>query len=251
MLAEFKFKYDSPIICTAIHNGHDLSEFVLAKTNLSDIERFYEEDPFTEAFTQDCNNRLIAKVSRFQVDLNRSREKCIYINPEDAWGLSVRRQEFTENELDALYQLYDDFYDDLKKQINRLKESYKEIFVFDIHSYNYRRCGEEADPEKNPEIILGTSNMPVEYMPLIDDIKSKFDEFVFFGRKLDTRINVTFPGGYFPRWIHNNFDNVICVSIEFKKIFMDELAGEVHNDMLWELKRVFNTVREMIAEKLG
>jgi len=33
MLAEFDFKYDEPIICTAIHNGHELSEKV--KENIS------------------------------------------------------------------------------------------------------------------------------------------------------------------------------------------------------------------------
>ncbi len=251
MLAEFDIKYTSPVICTAIHNGHELSPFVEAKMNLTEFQRFYEEDPYTEIFIEDCENKIIANFSRFEVDLNRNKDKCIYQNPEDAWGLKVRTKDFSAKEINDLLSRYDEFYGELMETITKLKEEYKTVFIFDIHSYNYRRNGIEADPKENPEIILGTNNMPEKYLPLIYKIKSKFEEFVFFGRKLDVRINVKFTGGNMSRWIHDNFDDVISLSVEFKKIFMDELTGELHNEMILELKRIFNTVKKSVEEELN
>ena len=250
MLAKFDIKESSPIICTAIHSGHKLSPFVQEKMNLNEFKRFYEEDPYTDILIEDCENKIITDYSRFEVDLNRPREKCIYQNPEDAWGLKIRTQEFTAKEISNLLEEYDEFYGNLLDTIERLKKQYDVLFVFDIHSYNYRRGGIEADPKENPEIILGTSNMPEKYMPYIHKIKSKFEEFIFFGRKLDVQINIKFTGGNLSRWIHNNFTDVISLSIEFKKIFMDELTGELHNEMIYELKRVFNSVKENVENEL-
>ncbi len=50
MLADFNFSYDSPIVCTAIHNGHEVSEEVFNNLALSEETRLREEDPFTDRF---------------------------------------------------------------------------------------------------------------------------------------------------------------------------------------------------------
>ena len=50
-LADFNFSYDSPIVCTAIHNGHDISAEMLKNLAVSEDIRLMEEDPFTERFT--------------------------------------------------------------------------------------------------------------------------------------------------------------------------------------------------------
>ena len=56
---------------------------------LSEEERLREEDPFTSHLTTIAETRLIVLHSRFEVDIHRSREKAVYIEPEDAWGLQV------------------------------------------------------------------------------------------------------------------------------------------------------------------
>ena len=38
----------SPVICTAIHNGHRLRDELQKTFLLTDAERYYEEDPFTD-----------------------------------------------------------------------------------------------------------------------------------------------------------------------------------------------------------
>ena len=57
------------------------------------------------------------------------------------------------------------------------------------------------------------------------------------GSKIDVRENIKFKGGYFPKYIHENFPKSACVfSVEFKKIFMDEWTGELYKDKFQVLK---------------
>ncbi len=80
---------DGPIVATAIHDGHALREEVSALTALSDASRLQEEDPFTGEWTKVAPTRVVATRSRFEVDLNRPREKAVYAVPADAWGLEL------------------------------------------------------------------------------------------------------------------------------------------------------------------
>ena len=83
------FRNPGPFIATAIHDGHLLRKEVAELTALTEDERLREEDPFTGKWTSIGNSRIIGLRSRFEVDLNRPREKAVYIKPEDAWGLRV------------------------------------------------------------------------------------------------------------------------------------------------------------------
>ena len=80
---------DFPLVATAIHSGHALDDKIEKISGLSDAERLPEEDPFTDLWTAVTGNRIIVHHSRFEVDLNRPREKAVYLEPEDAWGLNV------------------------------------------------------------------------------------------------------------------------------------------------------------------
>ena len=243
--AEFHFRYDSPIVCTAIHNGHIISENIRENIAVSEDVRLREEDPFTERFTTDCGNRIIVNFSRFEVDLNRPPEKCIYKKPEDAWGLKIRKTPLNETVISQSLQKYHNFYEEVKKHFEILQKKFGTFFVYDIHSYNHHRKGPNADfddPEKNPEIIIGTNNMPQKWFPLVYDVQKDLRKFDYFGRKLDARINVKFPGGYFSKWIHKNFpDSACCIAIEFKKIFMDEWTGELFEDKIFKLREALNS----------
>jgi N-formylglutamate amidohydrolase len=254
MLAEFDFKYDYPIVCTAIHNGHELSEAVKKNLTISEQTQFYEEDPFTEKFTAICNNRIIVDTSRFEVDLNRSREKSVYLKPKDSWGLSVRKNPPSKEVLMESYRKYEGFYRIVKLHFLEMEKKFGTFFVYDIHSYNHRRNGIKApadNPSKNPEIILGTNNMPKKWIPLVYEIQHNLQKFDFFNRNLDVRINIKFAGGHFSRWIHKNFpDSACCLAIEFKKMFMDEWTGELDELKLNELKEALASTLPKIVESL-
>ena len=77
--AGFELDLSNPVVCTAIHNGHNLSPAVSENMKIDESARLREEDPFTAAFIANCKNRVIANYSRFEFDLNRPREKAIYL----------------------------------------------------------------------------------------------------------------------------------------------------------------------------
>ncbi|MCF7811688.1 N-formylglutamate amidohydrolase [bacterium] len=247
---------DSPIVATAIHDGHELRDEVADLMLLTESERLREEDPYTGKWTQIAKNRIIVKNSRFQVDLNRSRDKAIYLLPKDAWGLNIWKQTPSNEIIQRSLLEYDNFYSKVKKLLKDLELRYKYFMVLDLHSYNHLRDGQDqppADPEFNPEVIVGTSNMNREFWaPVVDRFISDLRSFNFLGRNLDVRENVKFRGGHFSRWIHENFPNSGCaIAIEFKKFFMNEWTGKLD---LKQSEAIKDTLRSTIAgvnEKLN
>ena len=89
-------KGNSPIVATAIHDGHLTREGLHSLFKLNDDERLREEDPFTANWLDITDNRIIVHQSRFQTDVNRTREKAVYQKPEDAWGLDIWNEPLTE-----------------------------------------------------------------------------------------------------------------------------------------------------------
>ncbi|MCF7912649.1 MAG: N-formylglutamate amidohydrolase [Candidatus Cloacimonetes bacterium] len=250
-IANIEFNYDRymmPVVCTAIHNGHLLSEIIEANMALSETERLYEEDPYTGYFTDITTNTVIVNYSRFQVDLNRPLAGSFYVTPQQAWGLQVRKGTPKDEEIEFSSECYKWFYKSVKEHIDKLLESFERIFVYDLHSYNHQRGGVGADyddAEKNPEIIIGTNNMPEVWYPLVNEIVEQMRGEDYFGRGLDVRVNVKFDGGHFSRWLHNTYgERVCCIALEFKKIFMDEWTGEID----WEKAE---RLREILRNSLG
>lgn len=252
--AEFEFDYYKPLACTAIHNGHLLSPEIKKNLAVSEEIQLYEEDPFTKRFTEGCGNTIIANFSRFEVDLNRSPDKCIYLKPEDAWGLKTRKNPPSDFAISQSLEKYHGFYTEAKSYFSEIDKKFGRFFVYDIHSYNHHRLGPEVDfddPELNPEIIIGTNNMPEKWFPLVKKIQNKLTSFDYFGRSLDARINVKFPGGYFSKWIHNNFPgSACCIAIEFKKIWMDEWTAEIYEDKLQKLIETLHSTFDLIESEI-
>jgi len=245
-----------PVLALAIHHGHQVPPALARFTSISDIDRYREEDPYTGQFAQYFPNHIIVETSRFAVDLNRRREQCVYLEPEDAWGLKTRNSELPEALYDDLLASYDDWYNTLVYQIERLLNLHPFLIVLDLHSFNHRRGGPDAEPDpqsENPDIILGRSNMPQNLYPLVEDLRKNLDGKKFGNYSLDVRTDVKFPGGRLPRFLHERFpDRLICPAIEFKKIFMNEWSGKLNPVALCEIRKVFmQEVRPWIQRSLA
>jgi N-formylglutamate amidohydrolase len=220
----------TPLVTAAIHNGHKLSEHLSRLTALSDIERLREEDPYTGIWGALSRNHIVGQRSRFEFDLNRAPEKAIYLLPSDAWGLNLWKKEPKEEVLTQSLQRYTSIYAEIHEGLSRLIQKFGKIVILDLHTYNHRRRGPGAppdDPDLNPEVNIGTGTMDRKYWaPLVDRFIGELRAYDFQGRKLDVRENVKFRGGYFPTWVHGNFGKAACcISVEFKKFFMDEWSG--------------------------
>ena len=222
---------DSPLVGAAIHAGHAVRDELKPLFNLDETQRLREEDPYTDLWADVAPNTIKGLRSRFEADLNRPRNKAIYLKPEDAWGLQVWNEKLPDEVVQRSLREYDLFYESVRKTLQKIIDRHGYVIVLDIHTYNYKRegvNGPEADPNENPEVNIGTSNMDRErWAPVVDNFMEDLRRYDYNGRHLDVRENVKFKGGHFSNWIHSEFQDSCSIAIEFKKFFMNEWTGEL------------------------
>lgn len=248
-------KGSGAILATAIHNGNQVREELAKKMSLSDPARLQEEDPFTGRWTEIVDNRIVLNTSRFEVDLNRPRDKAVYATPADCWGLKVWDKDLNEGEIARSLEVYDKFYAELKEFLTAMQDKHGSFVVYDIHNYNHRRNGPDAppeDPELNPQVNLGTGTLNLDRWGGIKEaFMSNMASYEYPGGKLDVRENVKFKGGYLSHWVHKEFPETgCCLAIEFKKFFMDEWTGEGFEDHIENIKKALETTVQPVLDEL-
>lgn len=248
---------EGPLAAAAIHDGHEVRREVGRLLALSDAERRREEDPYTGILTDIAPTRWVSLRSRFEVDLNRPREKAVYLQPQEAWGLHIWKRPPPADMLERSLAIYDTFYSHAEQVLEKIVARHGRFVLLDIHSYNHRRRGpgrEAADPAANPEVNIGTGSADIRrWGRVIDHFIERLRSADFMGRRLDVRENVKFRGGYFSQWIHQRFRGAgLAIAVDIKKIFMNEWTGEldavqfraIHEALRWsaaglaEAKRV-------------
>lgn len=247
---------DGPVVATAIHAGHEVRPDVAEWLAADDAERLREEDPLTSLWTTVGDSAIRVFRSRFEVDLNRPREKAIAFEPEDSWGVTVWRSRPPEHVVQRSLDEYDRFYREVATAFDRLVAEWNGILVLDLHSYNHRREGPDKPAGsiiKTPEINVGTGTLDHErWASLIEAFIAGLRTQKFQDRSLDVRENVNFKGGNFPRWLHEQYPDKVCVlSLEFKKIFMDEWMGTANVMALEELRVALRNTANAVRQELA
>lgn len=219
-----------PIMATAVHAGHEIRGELQPLLTLDEAARAREEDPYTDYWVKVVPTWLVARRSRFEVDLNRTRDESVYADPEMAWGMHVWEHPLDKKLVEHSLQEYDAFYSELEDILKGLASHHRHFIILDLHSYNHRREGPEhlpADPGDNPEVNIGTGSMDRKYWaPVVERFITDLREYGFYDRHLDVRENIKFKGRRLAQWIHQRFPKSACViAIEFKKFFMDEWTG--------------------------
>lgn len=219
-----------PVVVTAIHSGHAMREELREIMALEEASRLREEDPFTDAWISISDNYILPERSRFEVDLNRARDEAVYISAEDAWGLNLWKTPPTKEMVLRSLDEYDAFYEEMGRLFDMMRARHGHFVVFDLHAYNFRRLGPDAEPqsaEANPEVNIGTATMDRRYgSKLVDRFAPDLRDFDFLGRHLDVCENIKFVGRQFAQWTHDNYPKSACLlAIEFKKFYMDEWSG--------------------------
>ena len=245
---------DDPIVTTAIHAGHELRSEVSALMKLPESDRLREEDPFTDHWVGVARNSIVVHRSRFEVDINRPREKAVYRVPDDAWGLDIWSTEPDQALVDGSLKVYDEFYLRLGQLCDQVVEAHGHVVVLDIHSYNHRRGGPDApvdDPELNPEINLGTKTIAPSWDDVVSAFATTMAELPFYDDSLDVRSNVKFTGGQMSRWINQRYGDTGCsIAVEMKKIYMDEWTGELDEGITAAIGRIIEAAAASVRETL-
>jgi N-formylglutamate deformylase len=226
-----------PIVACAVHAGSEVRREVLRHMALRRRERFVEEDPYTDQLADVAPTTVVVHRSRFEVDMNRARERAVYRTPGDAWGLALWRTPLPGAVRERSLRVHDRFYADLAGVLRRAGAGGRPFVVLDLHSYNHRRGGPgapPADPAGNPEINIGTGSLDRErWGSLVDRFAADLRTVDVAGRPLDVRENVRFRGGHLSRWVHATFPGQgCCLAVEVKKFFMDEHTGAI-DEPVW------------------
>lgn len=251
---------DGPVVATAIHSGHEVRPEVAEWMAIGAEERLREEDPLTGFWTSVGDTAIRVYRSRFEMDLNRPRDKAVALHPEDCWGLELWRERPPDRVIERSLAEYDSFYSEVGDLLDSLVERWTSVLVLDIHSYNHRRRGPDKPREsiiQNPEVNVGTGTMERDrWATLVDTFVAELRCQKFRQRPLDVRENVKFMGGFFPRWVHSRYPEEVCVlSLEFKKFFMDEWNATADitalEDLRIALQRATNATRPELARRRG
>src|SRR5690606_14400198 len=141
---------------------HGLRPEVEDNLALGEADRLREEDPFVDLLSGVVDARVRVHSSRFEVDLNRAGETCVYRSPAEAFGLDVWRAPPTLAQIDRCREVHVAFYREMARHLQAMEARFGRFVVFDLHSYNHRRRGPGQppdDPFANPEINIGTGSM--------------------------------------------------------------------------------------------
>ena len=248
--------WDGQVVATSVHAGHGLRPEIARAMILDEAVRLREEDPHTDVIAARIPARVLTGRSRFEVDLNRPRHEAVYRSPDDCWGLEVWADPPLSDDLtQRSLAEYDEFYDVLGQQLDAVAAR-GPFVLLDIHSYNHRRNGPDAEPEAvedNPEVNLGTGSLDKgRFGPLVEDFTATLSHQEVGGSRLDVRENVRFEGRAVAQWVHDRYPRVgCCLALEFKKTFMDEWTAAVDGDRVEQAARAVAATVPVLERQLG
>jgi uncharacterized protein (TIGR02421 family) len=233
----------APIVCAAIHNGHQLRSELEKSFVLSEAERFYEEDPYTNELISSFPIQIIGNDSRFEYDLNRAKTLSTYF--KTAWEKQVWDKPLSPKQRAKSHAKHQSFYNVLEAIITIVEKQFSNAIVFDIHSYNYKRIEKET-----PSFNIGAGQIDIErWGSVVNQFEKQLNRIVLPNLNVRAATDEVFHGrGYLITHINSHFDNTLVLPTEVKKIFMDETTGDVYPLVLEELKAGFkNAISETAA----
>lgn len=231
---QVKIEKYSFYVCTAIHDGHNLRENLRDNCLLDESERLYEEDPYTGALIEDMPITLTGLDSRYEYDLNRGEETCVY---ETAWGKKVWKQPLTDEQKNESLEKHRRFYRVVVALAKKLLAIHGSCLFYDMHSYNYIRRDEPDTPAFN----IGTEQLDKKrWGDVINCWNENLNKIEMPGTVMRSALDEVFYGRGNQATVMKPFaKNVLVLPTELKKNFMDETTGELHEAFFKELKERF------------
>lgn len=228
-----KIERYEPYACFAIHNGHQLRPSLAEKILLKSQERWYEEDPLTGEFISTFPMVVIANDSRYEYDLNRSENECIY---EEAWGKKVWKTNLSEGEREISLEKHRNFYGVVDALVRKMLSLFGTALIYDIHSYNYQRYEKDF-----PVFNLGTELINnTKFKTITRHWLKELGKMALPNIVTTTGENTLFKGkGYLLKYITGNFDNTLVLATEIKKVYCNENTGEVYPLVVSALRNGF------------
>jgi len=119
-----------------------------------------------------------------------------------------------------------------------VEQQFKNAIVFDIHSYNHKRIEEDT-----PTFNIGSGQIDVErWGSVVNQFEKQLNNIALPNLEVRAATDEVFHGrGYLITHVNAHFDNTLVLPTEVKKIFMDEVTGDVYPLVLEDLKAGFKS----------
>ena len=220
-----------PYCCTAIHDGSNLRNELKTKINHDEFSRWYEEDPFTGDFISSMPITLIGNDSRFEYDLNRSPDECIF---DVAWDKKVWKKKLTPKERQKSLQKHQNYYKVTHALIQKIESLFGGCIVYDIHSYNFQRWD-----RKVPLFNIGTEQIDTKrFGKVVEHWKQELRAIQLLDIENNSAIDDVFYGrGYNLQFITKNFKNTLVLATEVKKVYCNEITGDDYPEIIKALQQ--------------
>lgn len=240
---EIKIEKYVHFVAAAVHDGSQFRKSLWLNCTHSAYDRWYEEDPHTGYMINSLPIVIKALDSRFEYDLNRPLENCVY---DDAWGKSLWKKSLPEHEIILSKRKHESFYKVVAALIQKLESKFNLCIVLDLHSYNWVRW-ERAVPTWN----IGTKNIDNTRFKATVDLWIEMLSKIKLPYKISpiAAQNDTFYGnGYFLRFITSKFNNTLVLATEIKKVYCDELLQIQFPEVIEAFKLHLETSFPILAE---
>lgn len=246
---------DGPLVAVALHAGRrirpDLAPILAAPPEALALE----EDTLTDRWTRVARCRIVVHASRFGLDLNRPRERCVYAGPDEAWGIPLWRGPVPREVRERSLALHDAFYREADRLLDRLTARHAAVAVLDLHAYNDRRPGGAArnppDP-RYPDVDVCTGSVDLaRWGPLVERLAGALAGRQIGGRPLVVGRNARFRGGHFCRWVNRAYrGRAVAIALEARKTYVDPATGRVDPRRFAEIGRAVGAAARAVEELL-
>ncbi len=245
----------SPLLGTALHFHHAVRDDIAGKLKLDDAGRYLEEDPETHRFLGPLTHTLTPNQSRYEMDLNRPPDTTLYTKPSLAWGQQVWDTPLDQYEREFSLEKWYEFHTMVDCAVEDAIDRFGYAVVFDFHAYNYQRKGPTNwRTDDKPVINLGTRHLDLDGRgrDIVEFFLKGIQQHTVLGEACMVQENGVFYGGYLNRRLSHLFGpKVVTLSVEYKKVYMDENTGEVFEDVLADLVAQMDESIRALGDHLG
>ena len=247
---------DGPLVAVALHAGREIRPDLAPILAAPPEALAPEEDTLTDRWTRVARCRIVVHASRFGLDLNRPRERCVYSGPDEAWGIPLWKGPVPREVRERSLALHDAFYREAARLLDRMAARHGAVAVLDLHAYNDRRPGgaprNPPDP-RHPDVDVCTGSVDLpRWGPLVEELTRALARQEIDGRPLAVGRNARFRGGHFCRWVNRAYrGSAVAIALEARKTYVDPVTGLVDLRRFEEIGRALGAAARAAEEALA
>ncbi len=211
-----------PVVCTAIHTGHELREDLLKHCQLTKEERDTHEARLTDELIASQPITLTCLDSRLEYDLDCPKALSTsykLTTKQKLWDkpLTTKQRSLSHYKHDAFFQIY-------SALITKLESQFGKVIVFDIKAYTPLETDKLA-----PLFDIATAQIDMSrWQSVVNKFHAELKKSSVPNIDTSADLNAVNRGmGYLTTHTNAHFDRTLVLSTQIKKVYLDANNGDV------------------------